>query len=159
MTPTFTFDAVVSVPFGAVGIRTEEDFLIGLRMTTENLDGFTADDAFVQYVVSRIKQYFRDPGTTLDIPLAIRGTPYQKRVWQEMARIPAGEVVTYGELAVRVGSGARAVANVCGANHIPLVIPCHRVVAKNGLGGFMRGDKQGLNIKRWLLQHEAGARW
>ncbi|MCX7628345.1 MAG: methylated-DNA--[protein]-cysteine S-methyltransferase [Methylophilaceae bacterium] len=66
--------------------------------------------------------------------------------------------MTYTELAERVGSGARAVANACGANPFPIVIPCHRVVAAHGLGGFMRSrHADSLNIKRWLLAHERSA--
>src|SRR5690606_13303225 len=131
------------------------DFLTGLRLMTEAPACFIPDDTFVQYVASQISRYFHNPGAVLDIPIAVKGTPFQKRVWQAMTTVPVGTVITYGELATRVGSGPRAVANVCGANHVPLVIPCHRIVAKNGLGGFMQGDAQGLAIKTWLLKHEA----
>ena len=94
-------------------------------------------------------------GSILDIPYAVSGTPFQKRVWKAISDIPAGEVLTYSELAEKVGSGPRAVANACGANRLPLLIPCHRVVAKNGLGGFMQGINGGLKIKEWLLAHES----
>jgi methylated-DNA-[protein]-cysteine S-methyltransferase len=82
------------------------------------------------------------------------GTVFQQRVWQAIASIPLGQTRSYGQLAEQLNSGPRAVANACGANRIPLIIPCHRVLAKNGLGGFMQGKKNGLNIKRWLLAHE-----
>jgi methylated-DNA-[protein]-cysteine S-methyltransferase len=76
-------------------------------------------------------------------------------VWDALCRIPVSETITYAELARQLGSGARAVANACGANPLPIVIPCHRVVAKSGLGGFMRGNEvASLEIKRWLLNHE-----
>ena len=69
--------------------------------------------------------------------------------------IPAGSTITYADLAQRAASGARAVANACGANPVPVIIPCHRVVARHGLGGFMRGREAGaLGIKQWLLAHE-----
>ncbi|HAJ71366.1 MAG TPA: cysteine methyltransferase, partial [Methylophilaceae bacterium] len=74
--------------------------------------------------------------------------------WSAISAIPLGQTRTYSELAAQIGSGPRAVANACGANHLPLVVPCHRVVAKNGLGGFMGGKEAGLKIKKWLLQHE-----
>jgi len=83
-----------------------------------------------------------------------KGTPYQQRVWKAICAIPAGQVATYQEIAQQLGSGARAVANACGANHLPLLVPCHRVVAKTGLGGFMRGNPKGKTIKTWLLKHE-----
>jgi methylated-DNA-[protein]-cysteine S-methyltransferase len=82
------------------------------------------------------------------------GTPYQQRVWQAISAIPRGQVLTYGDIAAQIGSGPRAVANACGANNIPLIVPCHRVVAKGGIGGFMQGNKDGLKIKKWLLKHE-----
>jgi methylated-DNA-[protein]-cysteine S-methyltransferase len=83
-----------------------------------------------------------------------KGTPFQRRVWQAISAIPKGQVLTYSEIAQQVGSGPRAVANACGANHLPLVIPCHRVVAKDGLGGFMNGAVGGQKVKKWLLKHE-----
>jgi methylated-DNA-[protein]-cysteine S-methyltransferase len=136
---TQTFDAVLAAPFGAVGIRASDDFLLGLDLLPENPGE---------------KQALHDPQTSLDFPFAVPGTPFQRRVWREIARIPAGSTLTYGELAQRVGSGPRAVANACGANHVPLIVPCHRVVARHGLGGFMQGDARGLAIKEWLLRHE-----
>lgn len=150
--------ATIPTPFGAISIHTEDDFLVGLRMTATALPVQGSEDPFMRYVIGRINQYLVDPASALDIPVALRGTPFQQRVWRAMSAIPSGQTLTYGELAARVGSGPRAVANVCGANHVPLVIPCHRIVAKNGLGGFMRGDAQGLAIKTWLLRHEADAR-
>ena len=83
------------------------------------------------------------------------GSEHQRRVWQRLRAIPAGESISYSRLASDVGSGARAVANACRANWFPLVVPCHRVVAKSGLGGFA-GHRDGwhLELKQWLLRHE-----
>jgi len=82
---------------------------------------------------------------------------HQRRVWQRLRAIPAGNPISYSQLASDVGSGARAVANACRANWFPLVVPCHRVVAKSGLGGFA-GHRDGwhLELKQWLLRHERG---
>jgi methylated-DNA-[protein]-cysteine S-methyltransferase len=151
------FDAVIPTPFGAIGIGVQDDFLVTLQLMPSPHTERSSSDPFVQQVVSQLKQYLHHPHTPLDIPIAIRGTPFQKRVWKAISAIPAGETLTYSELAEKVSSGPRAVANVCGANHVPLVIPCHRVVAKYGLGGFMQGEKDGLAVKRWLLDHEAKA--
>lgn len=151
---TKAFDAIIPAPFGAIGVRTEDDFMVGLELLPVTQAEKTSGDPFIQSVVTQIKQYLNDPNTILDIPVAVKGTPFQRRVWKAIANVPAGKTVTYGELAETVASGARAVANVCGANQVPLIIPCHRVVAKSGLGGFMRGDERGLTIKTWLLQHE-----
>lgn len=91
-----------------------------------------------------------------DLPLAPQVSPYRRDVLAEMARIPVGETLTYGELARRAGGTARAVGTACASNPIPILIPCHRVLAAGGkLGGFSGGE--GLATKRWLLAHEAAA--
>ena len=150
----YDYDAVVAAPFGAVAIQARDDFLTRLELFAEPLAEVASDNAFVQNVARQVSEYLRNPQTVLSIPFAVKGTPFQRRVWQAIAAIPSGKTLSYGELADRVGSGPRAVANVCGANQVPLFIPCHRVVAKNGLGGFMQGDARGLAIKTWLLEHE-----
>jgi methylated-DNA-[protein]-cysteine S-methyltransferase len=88
------------------------------------------------------------------MPLSPTGTPYQKRVWAALADIPYGHTCSYGAIAARVGGSARAVGGANGANPIPIVIPCHRVVGSTGLGGYSGGD--GLETKRWLLALEQG---
>jgi len=150
----YDYDAVVAAPFGAVAIQARDDFLTRLELLAEPLAEVISDNAFVQSVAGQVSEYLRNPRAVLSIPFAVKGTPFQRRVWQAIAAIPSGKTLSYGELADRVGSGPRAVANVCGANQVPLFIPCHRVVAKNGLGGFMQGDARGLAIKTWLLEHE-----
>ncbi|HYG13010.1 MAG TPA: methylated-DNA--[protein]-cysteine S-methyltransferase [Methylophilaceae bacterium] len=150
----YDYDAVVAAPFGAVAIQARDDFLTRLELLAEPLAEVISDNAFVQSVAGQVSGYLRNPRAVLSIPFAVKGTPFQRRVWQAIAAIPSGKTLSYGELADRVGSGPRAVANVCGANQVPLFIPCHRVVAKNGLGGFMQGDARGLAIKTWLLEHE-----
>lgn len=91
-----------------------------------------------------------------DVELQVEGTPFQKKVWQALQNIPAGQVRTYGQLAQQLNTSARAVGNACRANPIPLLIPCHRVVSKSGMGGFS-GSRDGapVKIKAWLLAHEA----
>ena len=90
-----------------------------------------------------------------DVVLKPVGTTFQKRVWQALQQIPAGQVVTYGELAQRLKTSARAIGNACRANPVPLIVPCHRVVAKSGLGGFSGAeDGPPLKIKSSLLEHE-----
>jgi methylated-DNA-[protein]-cysteine S-methyltransferase len=149
------YDAVIPAPFGAVGICTQDDFLTGVTLIPAAQAEKYSSNVFTQYVANQIGQYFRNPQALLDAPFAVKGTPFQRRVWQAIADIPRGQTLTYGELAEKVGSGPRAVANVCGANQVPLFIPCHRVVAKNGLGGFMQGTENGLEVKKWLLSHES----
>jgi methylated-DNA-[protein]-cysteine S-methyltransferase len=90
------------------------------------------------------------------LPLAPLGTPFQRRVWQALCDIAPGVVMTYGQLARQLGSVPRAVGQACGANHFPIVIPCHRVVSSGGIGGFAHHAEEGFyrNVKRWLLAHE-----
>lgn len=152
------YHAVIPAPFGAIGLIAQDDFLVGLELIPEQLPEQTPTQPFVQEIVQQVKRYLADASVELDVPYAIQGTPYQRRVWQAIAAIPSGQTLSYGELADQVHSGARAVANVCGANQIPLFIPCHRVVAKHGLGGFMQGKEKGLAIKQWLLDHESSGR-
>ena len=99
-----------------------------------------------------------DAGTLreFDLDLDLRGTAFQMRVWDELQQIPLGEVRTYGELAERLGKpgGSRAVGGANGRNPIPLIVPCHRVVASNGIGGFTGG----LAWKERLLAHESSFR-
>jgi len=147
------YEAVIDAPFGAVAISVQ-----GLQVTIDLLSEKCAQKAtehkLAFKVATQIKTYFTNPNNDFNLPLIYKGTPFQRRVWQTISAIPCGQVRTYGDIANQLGSGARAVANACGANHLPLVIPCHRVVAKNSLGGFMRGLNNGLEIKKWLLKHE-----
>ena len=147
------FDAVVSAPFGAVGIMLHGE-QISIEYVSEKLPRKRAENKTLSLVVSQIEAYFADSKNELKLTLPQGGTDYQNRVWLAISAIPRGQVLTYGQIADQIGSGARAVANACGANNLPLFIPCHRVVAKGGLGGFMQGDPNGLNIKKWLLRHE-----
>jgi len=148
------YDAIIAAPFGTVGIKTQDDFLVEVDLLPDLPSVKPASSAFASAIAQQLAQYFADPYSPLEIAYAVKGTHFQNRVWQAIAAIPVGQVQTYGELAEKVNSGARAVANVCGANQVPLFIPCHRVVAKNGLGGFMQGNAKGLLIKQWLLDHE-----
>ena len=150
------FEAIVPAPFGAVGIRAQDDFLIGIELIPEHIPEKHSAEPFVQQIVNQVRDYLMNPAAPLNIPYALKGTHFQKRVWQAITEIPHGQTLSYGELAQKVGSGPRAVANVCGANQVPLFIPCHRVVSKNGIGGFMQGNENGLKVKRWLLAHEMG---
>ncbi len=101
-------------------------------------------------------RYFAGELDVFHHPVSPNGTPFQQRVWTEIAAIPAGEVRSYQDIARRIGSHPRPVGGACGKNPLPLLIPCHRVVSAHGLGGFSMGGnlEQGLAIKRWLLAHE-----
>ncbi len=99
--------------------------------------------------------YFDGGLTAFDLPLAPSGTANQRRVWRALCAIPYGRTQTYAEVAARAGGVARSVGQANGDNPIPILVPCHRVVAAAGLGGYSGGD--GLETKRWLLALEARA--
>jgi methylated-DNA-[protein]-cysteine S-methyltransferase len=149
------YQACISSPVINLGVRCHQDALLGIDFLPLSTPLIAPTSDFAKTVCDALDTYFNDSAYVFKLPVASQGTVFQQRVWAEIGRIPLGEVITYAELARRTGSGARAVANACGANHIPLIIPCHRVVGANGLGGFMRGHQtNALNIKSWLLAHE-----
>lgn len=107
----------------------------------------------------KLDAYFAGKLENFAYPPSTSGTPFQQKVWQVIAAIPYGQVISYGDIARLIGSSPRAVGQACGRNPLPIIIPCHRVVSACGLGGFSLSNQDfELNIKRWLLTHE-GATW
>jgi methylated-DNA-[protein]-cysteine S-methyltransferase len=100
--------------------------------------------------------YFDGTRTAFELPLAPAGSPFQKRVWQALCHIPFGQTRTYAQIATEIASVPRAVGQASAANPIPIFIPCHRVLAANGIGGYSGGD--GLTTKRLLLDLETRRR-
>ena len=147
------FDAIIDAPFGAVGFLTHGE-QISIELLTEKHALKPAENKTVQTIAKQITAYFNHVNHDFKLPVHQHGTPFQQRVWQAISAIPCGQVLTYSQLAAQIGSGPRAVANACGANNLPLIVPCHRVVAQNGIGGFMQGNPNGLKVKKWLLKHE-----
>jgi methylated-DNA-[protein]-cysteine S-methyltransferase len=151
------FSAIVSAPFGALGIRTESGVLRELVYLPSRFDEKAPIDPLAERVARQVERYFAEPDYRFDLPLAEVGTAFQRKVWSVISAIPSGDVLTYGQVAKMIQSAPRAVGQACGANWFPLVIPCHRVTASGGLGGFSHNDdKTGFHVgvKRWLLAHE-----
>jgi methylated-DNA-[protein]-cysteine S-methyltransferase len=146
--------ALLDTPLGPIGLRWE-----GQTLTEVDLDPDLAEkgagDAPPEAMARQLAQYFADGHEGFELSLALNGTDFQRRVWSLMRAIPPGETRTYGALARELESAPRAVGQACRANPLPIVVPCHRVVAERGLGGFA-GDTSGrkLAVKRWLLRHE-----
>jgi methylated-DNA-[protein]-cysteine S-methyltransferase len=106
-------------------------------------------------VARQLEAYFADPARGFDVPLDLHGTAFQQRVWAAMRTIAPGHTASYGDLARRLNSAPRAVGQACRRNPLPVIVPCHRVVARQGLGGYsgeVAGDN--LRIKQALLSHE-----
>lgn len=152
------FEALINAHFGAVAISLYGNQLaINLLTESPSHENIPSAHPLVKQAYQQIMQYLQQSTAPFNLPITVHGTPFQQLVWQAIAAIPVGQTATYGALAKQIGSGPRAVANACGANILPLVIPCHRVLAQNGIGGFMQGKPDGLKIKRWLLAHEGAS--
>ena len=158
-TPTGNFDALYRTPFAVLGICTSGSCLTRLDYLPAHVAPSEPKTDLAREVIRQIERYLSDPAFRFDLPLKIDGSEFRKRVWEVMCAIPAGHTMTYGDVARRLQSAPRAVGGACGDNRIPLIIPCHRVVARNGIGGFMHttGDRE-TGIKRWLLAHEESAK-
>ena len=152
------FDARVRTPFATLGITTSATHLTGVRFLAPAVPAAAPKKGSLAHLVCvQLQAYLEEPAFAFDLPLALAGTHHRLAVWEAMQRIPAGRTRTYGELAQELGSSARAVGGACGANPLPVVVPCHRVIAAGrALGGFMGARSEGfeLGIKRWLLEHE-----
>jgi len=116
-------------------------------------DDWIEDDDALAPVRAQLDEYFAGARTEFDLPIRLQGTPFQVEVWEQLRRIPYGETISYGELALRVDrpEAARAVGAANGQNPVAIVVPCHRVI---GADGSLTGFGGGLEWKRWLLQRE-----
>ena len=149
------YAAKFATPFSVLGIRTEGGNLTGIEYLSRRVATLDPVNALAARVCRQVERDLDDPEILFDLPLACAGTDFQQRVWRVLCTIPSGTTLTYLDVARRLKSAPRPVGGACGANPIPLVIPCHRVVASSGIGGFMnaRGG-QPIEIKKWLLRHE-----
>ena len=152
------FQACVRTPFATLGITATRTHVTGIRYLAPSVAAKAPPRNTVAFLACvQIQHYLDDPAYEFDLPLALSGTHHRLQVWEALQRIPAGTTRTYGELARELKSSARAIGGACGANPLPLVVPCHRVIAAgNRIGGFMGAKSEGfeLGIKRWLLAHE-----
>jgi methylated-DNA-[protein]-cysteine S-methyltransferase len=144
----------VESPVGRLALEAEGDTLTGVRWAGDGEHATKAEASPVLTEAQRqLDRYFKRKLHRFDLPLAARGTPFQKSVWTMMSAIPFGETATYGGMAMALGSGPRAVGMACGRNPLPIIVPCHRVLGSGGReGGFSGG--QGLPTKRKLLALE-----
>lgn len=150
------YQASVKTPFAHLGLRIEKDELVGIEFIHRSKEIKPSTQA-AENLCDHLRQYCSKPRdvSCSGIACNLKGTPFQLMVWNALRKIPAGKVVTYGELAKKLGSSARAVGNACRNNPVPVIVPCHRVVSANGPGGYA-GETRGalFDIKLWLLDHE-----
>jgi len=149
-----TIDGIkLDIIISSAGVR---EILINRKSNSENLSAIpqiSPDDLKVVNMFTQLKEYFNRQRKEFDLKLEILGTEFQKKVWNELTKIPYGETISYGELANRMGDKnlMRAVAAANGANPIPIIIPCHRVI---GADGRLTGYGGGLDVKQKLLEIE-----
>lgn len=153
-------DAVIALPFGRMGLYCAEHAVLRLDYLPPDTPLRAPTTPLCRAVQSQLLAYCADPAFRFDLPLAPAGTAFQQRVWALLRQIPPGSTRSYGDAAQELHSAARAVGQACAANPYPPIVPCHRIVARRGLGGFSHStadDGYLLQIKRWLLAHEARA--
>ncbi|WP_410499031.1 methylated-DNA--[protein]-cysteine S-methyltransferase [Chitinibacter sp. S2-10] len=146
----------VTLPFGAVQVFASDTELLRLDFLAEPCSPILPRNRVLDEAEQQLLAYAREPHFQFDLPMHLEGTPHQLKVWQHIAAIDAGKTLRYRDIAEQIGSSPRAVGGACGRNPLPIFIPCHRVLAANGLGGF-NANRNGLDwmpFKRWLLAHE-----
>lgn len=150
-----TYDAILDAPPCRLGAIFTGDALTRLDFLPADTPVSKLTDPRTRHLDDELEAYWVNPAHPFDLLFVPQGTPFQLRVWRALMAIPAGRPTTYGALAKQLGTAARAVGQACGANPLPVLIPCHRVLAANGLGGFMHASSGApLDVKTWLLAHE-----
>lgn len=149
-----------ATPFAVLGIVSNGSVLTSVRYLPLGTAPAAPMDHVAERACREIDRYLADPEYLFTVPYRLDGTPFQVRVWREIERLRelncCLKTNTYGGVAAHLHSSARAVGGACGANPVPLIVPCHRVLAAGGqLGGFMGGREDfPMTVKRWLLRHE-----
>lgn len=152
-------EIIYNFPTFALKIRLDANNLYRAEFmppTTDSVSSLTTYSPLATEIICQLDKYCNNPQFKFDLPFSYSGTPHQLKVWQVMQQIEAGSTLTYGEVAKQLVSAPRAVGGACGANPLPVFIPCHRIIAANSkLGGFNSGNIFfNLGIKKWLLNHE-----
>jgi methylated-DNA-[protein]-cysteine S-methyltransferase len=149
------YQASIKTPFAHLALVLDDDALVAIDFISANAKEMRPETTQAKNIVHQIRGYCQHSVRKFDVKLHLQGTAFQQSVWREMQKISFGKVKTYGELAKILNTSPRAVGNACRQNPIPLIVPCHRIVAADGIGGY-GGATSGRvhNIKRQLLQHE-----
>jgi methylated-DNA-[protein]-cysteine S-methyltransferase len=144
---------IIETPIGPLHAEVDEEGRLTELRFSSGADSHPPSTADYQPVIEQLREYFSGARKTFDLALAPRGTDFQLAVWHELLKIGYGETITYAELARRIGkpSAVRAVGAANGANPIPVIVPCHRVIGSNGT---LTGYGGGIERKQWLLALE-----
>jgi len=156
-----TSELTLTTPVGPLTLVAEGGALVAIRFGAGGPTAAPADTILAQ-AVREIEEYFAGERTRFTVPVRFPAgaSAFRLRVWEALRQIPFGEVRTYGELARALGTSPRAVGGACRHNPVPLVVPCHRVVSRSGLGGYAGDWEKGAagSVKRFLLELEARSR-
>lgn len=146
---------ILNSPLGPLGLIEAGGAIVSLEWQRGAADADNKETPLLARARLQLQAYFAGDLRLFDLPLRVQGSDFQRAVCEAMSAIPYGETRTYGDIAAELGASAQAVGNACGANPIPVIIPCHRVLGASSLGGFSGAG--GVETKVWLLRHEGAA--
>lgn len=146
-------ESVFTIPMGRLAVLHDSHYLFEAAFT--NKPELLSSGSLAKLISQELNNYFIDPNHRFQLPLKPQGSLYQQKVWNALLVIPAGRTLSYGDLAQNLQSSPRAIGQACKKNPLVLFIPCHRVIGKYSLGGYM-GKQNAVNYKEALLHHEQG---
>jgi methylated-DNA-[protein]-cysteine S-methyltransferase len=146
---------IIDSPIGPLTLEANDEGLTRISFRVEETEDKSSP--LLALAIRQLDEFFAGKRTAFDVPLALRGTPFQLEVWHTLLRIPYGATRTYAQIAESIGrpAASRAVGAANGANPIPIIVPCHRVIGSNG---SLTGFGGGIDVKRWLLDFERNLR-
>lgn len=153
------YTAIIDSPLGMLGILDNGDVIQAVNFLYNNAAPRASVSPLADEAISQLNHFFTDPAFKFTLPITNAITPFQMKVRQALLSIPVGQTMSYGRVAKTLASSARAVAGGCRRNPLPIIVPCHRIIAANGLGGFSGAlNGKPLANKKWLLEHERSKR-
>ena len=153
------YTAIIDSPVGKLGILDNGKVIQSVNFLYNKASPRKAVSSLAEEAASQLNHFFSNPNFTFSLPITDAITPFQLKVRQALLSIPVGQTMSYGNVAKTIASSARAIAGGCRRNPVPIIVPCHRIIAANGLGGFSGAlDGKPLANKKWLLEHERGNR-
>ncbi len=152
------FHLTLKTPVGYCRITSDGESVVKLSYETETDTSEPSEQPLLMTAKQQLEQYFIDPNFQFSLPLQPNGTAFQRRIWNEINKIPRGTTTTYGAIAKQLRTSAQAVGTACRENPIPIIIPCHRVVGQGGIGGYA-GQTEGplIKLKKALLVFDRAA--
>ena len=150
------FQLKLRAPFAVLGARCDDYAIFSIVYLPQNTPELPPQNPLAAELARQVRAYLKNAkAASFDLPLYDAPTPHQQKVRAEVRAIPCGATASYGDIARRAKTSPRAVGGACRANPLPLIVPCHRVVAANNIGGFMGDNGESfLSVKRKLLAHE-----